>query len=319
MCIAILGWQLFADMPVLLLSNRDEFYQRPTLAAHQWSDLPIYAGRDQHSGGTWLGIHQQTHQHSHQQTVHQITHQIVHQSANSNRLITLPKQHNGRWAAVLNFRDGVSATEEQVSRGRLVTDFLCSGLSPLAYARQLELIGYAGFNLLVGDDKQAVLVNNRGYPPTPLYAGLHVLSNGQPNSAWFKCERLRARVRQEVLPLIAEGVPPAQWQQAAWTVLSDTTPAPSVQHLPDTGMPETLEMALSAICIDTPSLPDYGTRTQSILTLQPYQLSTHDSDTASVRSSNASSHPSSFEEMRVTLLSRSYPGHCIDPVADSVY
>nr|WP_241878751.1 NRDE family protein [Psychrobacter sp. PraFG1]UNK05339.1 NRDE family protein [Psychrobacter sp. PraFG1] len=37
----------------------------------------------------------------------------------------------------------------------------------MAYARQIELQAYAGFNLIVGDNKQAVLVNNRGYPATP--------------------------------------------------------------------------------------------------------------------------------------------------------
>lgn len=60
MCIAAIAWQLFDEMPLVLLSNRDEFLQRPTTPAHQWIDMPIYAGRDDQSGGTWLGIHQQT-------------------------------------------------------------------------------------------------------------------------------------------------------------------------------------------------------------------------------------------------------------------
>ena len=255
MCIAAIAWQLFDEMPLVLLSNRDEFLQRPTTPAHQWVDMPIYAGRDDQSGGTWLGIHQQT---------------LSSDNVQSENVFS----QNGRWAAVLNFRDGVQAAPNQRSRGELVTDFLTSDLSPLAYARQVDLQAYAGFNLIVGDDKQAVIVNNRGYPPTALHSGLHIISNGQPDNAWFKSERLRGRVRQEVLPLISESLAfhngdKDYWLPAAWEVLTDTQQAPDEQ-LPDTGVPPALEQALSSICIDTSELPNYGTRTQSILTLSKF-------------------------------------------------
>ena len=241
MCIVALGWQLFADMPVVLLSNRDEFLDRPTQPAHQWQDKPIFAGRDQQSGGTWLGY---------QQTIQNEQY-----------------EQNGRWATVLNFRDGVQATPEQRSRGELVTQFLSSHLSPLAFARQINLQQYAGFNLIVGDTKQAVVVNNRGYPPTPLHTGLHIVSNGQPDSEWYKCEHLRGRVRQELLPLIAENTAIDYWQSIAFEILSDTRAAPSDQLPTTTNMPKQLEQALSAICIDDATLPNYGTRTQSIMTV----------------------------------------------------
>lgn len=221
MCIAAIAWQLFDEMPLVLLSNRDEFLQRPTTPAHQWVDMPIYAGRDDQSGGTWLGIHQQT---------------LSSDNVQSENVFS----QNGRWAAVLNFRDGVQAAPNQRSRGELVTNFLTSDLSPLAYARQVNLQAYAGFNLIVGDDKQAVIVNNRGYPPTALHSGLHIISNGQPDNAWFKSERLRSRVRQEVLPLISESLAfhngdKDYWLPAAWEVLTDTQQAPDEQ-LPDTGV-----------------------------------------------------------------------------------
>lgn len=248
MCIVAIAWQLFDEVPLVLLSNRDEFLQRPTEPLHQWPDKPIYAGRDQQSGGTWLGIHQVMHDGLYEQ--------------------------NGRWAAVLNFRDGVQAGADERSRGALVTDFLTSDRSPMDFARQIELQDYAGFNLIVGDAMQAVMVNNRGHAPTPLYAGLHVISNGQPDDGWFKTEKLRGRLRQEVLPLIAEDSSPAYWQDAAYAVLSDNRQAPADQ-LPDTGMSREVEQMLSSVYIEpvafeqrqTP-LPTYGTRTQSILTLR---------------------------------------------------
>ncbi|MGP5436360.1 NRDE family protein [Psychrobacter alimentarius] len=247
MCIVAIAWQLFDELPLVLLSNRDEFLERPTRELHQWSDQPIYAGRDNQSGGTWLGIHQEAHDGVYQQ--------------------------NGRWAAILNFRDGVQAGRDERSRGELVTEFLTSALSPMDFARNIRLQDYAGFNLIIGDTKQAVIVNNRGHAPTPLYAGLHVISNGQPEDSWFKTERLRGRLRQEVLPLIAENNSPEYWQQAAFDVLSDTVQA-TKEHLPHTGVAVEIEHVLSSVYIKpvafgngAKDVPTYGTRTQSIVTL----------------------------------------------------
>ncbi|MGP9545746.1 NRDE family protein [Psychrobacter sp. AOP7-B1-25] len=252
MCIVAIAWQLFDDLPLVLLSNRDEFLQRPTEPLHQWADQPIYAGRDKQSSGTWLGIHQQASQAQKPEYHHQ----------------------NGRWAAVLNFRDGVQASSDERSRGALVTEFLTGDLSPMDFARQIDLQGYAGFNLIIGDAAQAVIVNNRGHAPTPLYTGLHVISNGQPEDSWFKTERLRGRLRQEVLPLIAEDSSPAYWQAAAFNVLSDSTKAPE-DKLPMTGVAVEVEQMLSSVYIEPvafgvteTSKPTYGTRTQSILTLR---------------------------------------------------
>ena len=248
MCIVAIAWQLFDELPLVLLSNRDEFLERPTESLHQWSDQTIYAGRDKQSGGTWLGIHQEKK--------------------------TGFFEQNGRWAAVLNFRDGVQAGTDERSRGALVTDFLTSTISPMDFARNITLQDYAGFNLIIGDTAQAVIVNNRGHAPTPLYAGLHVLSNGQPEDSWFKTEKLRGRLRQEVLPLIAENSAPEYWQEAAFDVLSDSTPAPA-DKLPDTGVAFEVEQMLSSVYIEPvafgnteKNLPTYGTRTQSILTLR---------------------------------------------------
>ena len=266
MCIVAIAWQLFDDLPLVLLSNRDEFLQRPTQPLHQWSDQPIYAGRDSQSGGTWLGVHQQPY--SQQRQDFQIE---EHQQSDI-------YQNNGRWAAVLNFRDGVQASADERSRGELVTKFLTSDLSPMAFARQISLQDYAGFNLIVGNAEQAVIVNNRGYAPTALHSGLHVFSNGQPDESWFKTEKLRGRLRQEVLPLIGENSRLNYWQDAALRVMSDKTLAPE-DKLPETGVAKPIEQALSSVFIapivlnDTAiKMPSYGTRTQSILTLQYEKL-----------------------------------------------
>ena len=70
MCIVALAWQVLEDTPLCLISNRDEFYQRPTAGLKAWENSPIIAGQDLQSGGTWMGV-----------------------------------TKSGRWAVVTNFRD----------------------------------------------------------------------------------------------------------------------------------------------------------------------------------------------------------------------
>ncbi len=71
MCIVAIAWQVLDEMPLCLISNRDEFYQRPSSHLKQWENSPIIAGQDLQSGGTWMGI-----------------------------------TPTGRWAVLTNFRDG---------------------------------------------------------------------------------------------------------------------------------------------------------------------------------------------------------------------
>ena len=243
MCIVALAWQLFEDKPLVLLSNRDEFLQRPTRALHEWQ-LPngkkIIAGQDAQAGGTWLGI------------------DPVH----------------GRWGVILNYREIIKDKPVfATSRGQLILDYLSGEWSPLAFARQIDLPCYDGFNLVIGDRQQAVLLNNKGHGIEVLAKGLYVLSNGQPNKAWFKTEKLRRRVRQELLPLLAgrEEWQTANWKIVAFEILQDREQAPITQ-LPDTGLGIETELALSSIFIPVNRLDkllgsSYGTRVSTLLTI----------------------------------------------------
>ncbi|MFH1571625.1 MAG: NRDE family protein [Gemmatimonadota bacterium] len=57
MCLAVLFYHHFADAAVALAANREEAYDRPTLAPHWWDGTgPTFAGRDRRAGGTWLGV-----------------------------------------------------------------------------------------------------------------------------------------------------------------------------------------------------------------------------------------------------------------------
>ena len=57
MCIALLLVGQDPDIPLIISSNRDEFFQRRTKRLHRW-DEPldcIIGGRDLERSGTWLG------------------------------------------------------------------------------------------------------------------------------------------------------------------------------------------------------------------------------------------------------------------------
>src|SRR3546814_20017092 len=60
MCIAYLAISAHPRWPLFIAANRDEFHQRPTLAAAPWPDRSdIIAGLDCLAQGSWLGITRQ--------------------------------------------------------------------------------------------------------------------------------------------------------------------------------------------------------------------------------------------------------------------
>ncbi len=57
MCIVALAWQVLTDTPLCLISNRDEFYRRPTAALAAWPDSPIVAARFNRAVRGWALPH----------------------------------------------------------------------------------------------------------------------------------------------------------------------------------------------------------------------------------------------------------------------
>ena len=123
MCLIVFAWQQHPRYRLVLVANRDEFYQRPTLALHRWADTPqVIAGRDLQGGGTWCGL-----------------------------------SNSGRFAALTNIRDPQQHNPEARSRGELVSVFLQNEqMTPSDYAQQLsqQRLAYNGYNLLFGDAEQ---------------------------------------------------------------------------------------------------------------------------------------------------------------------
>ncbi len=225
MCIILFAFQVVPEYPLVLIANRDEFYDRPALPAGWWPDEPdIYAGRDVAAGGTWLGV-----------------------------------TRGGRFAAVTNYRDP-SAPQGPRSRGELVVNFLRSGSSPSEYMLSLHRSQdeYSPFNLIAGaitpQRTDLAYFSNRGDEITHLQPGIYGLSNHFLDTDWPKIQSGKKKLEELVSAQVVDDDP-------LFDLLADPALAADAE-LPDTGIPYEREKALSSIFIST---PDYGTRCSSVL------------------------------------------------------
>ncbi len=206
MCLLALAHRYHEHYPLVLVANRDEFYDRPARMADWWRDHPnILAGRDLRGGGTWLGV-----------------------------------ARDGRWAAVTNYREGRSPSAPR-SRGELVVNYLCAAdPDPEAFARGLQTRyrDYDGFNLLAGVGGRTVYCGNRGGETRALAPGLYTLSNHLLDTPWPKSEQARFKLASA---LRDNRLAP----ESLLSVLSDTTPVEDPALLPATGIDPDLERTLS--------------------------------------------------------------------------
>ncbi|WP_317933305.1 NRDE family protein [Halioxenophilus sp. WMMB6] len=151
MCLIFIAYQQHPEWPLIIASNRDEFFQRASLPGHFWApQFNLLGGRDQEQGGTWLAVNR-----------------------------------NGRFAAVTNFRDPKQGTGTR-SRGFLVHDFVAGEQSPADYLQGLTGTDYTGFNLLLGSVKELYYGSNRGRPVEQLSGGIYGLSNHLLDTPWPK-------------------------------------------------------------------------------------------------------------------------------------
>jgi hypothetical protein len=58
-CTLIAYYQMYPTYPVVVAANRDEYYTRKARQPHMIHQQPrVYAGKDEHAGGTWLGVNE---------------------------------------------------------------------------------------------------------------------------------------------------------------------------------------------------------------------------------------------------------------------
>jgi len=256
MCLILFSFDPNSSQPLQLAANRDEFLARPTAAAHRWEDdVNIFAGRDLVANGTWLGI-----------------------------------TKTGRFAAITNVREPSVVVDNPLSRGDLTRDFLMGNMNAETYLEQIssKQYRYCGFNLLVGEftrsqqtlwycsnrDKQNL--SNKKYHR--LDKGIYGLSNHLLNTEWPKVKAGKNFVEETTQKEnFAQQTNPEK-HDALRVYLENKQLAPDDQ-LPKTGVSYPREKALSAAFI---LLPDYGTRTSTVITIDK----THTTNTISFSEKN---------------------------------
>ena len=206
MCLILLAWHAHPDYPLIFAGNRDEAYDRPSVAADFWKDQPdIFGGRDLEKGGTWLGL-----------------------------------ARAGRFAAVTNYRDGRARKAAPLSRGELTAGFLRGSGEPHDYLESVAPAAgqYGGFSLLVGNFDRLCYLSNRGNGIEDLSPGVHGLSNHLLDTPWPKVRR----GTQRLSALLKSGE--AALLEGLFDALSDRSPAPDAE-LPDSGVGLPRERELS--------------------------------------------------------------------------
>lgn len=186
MCVIFLAYKVHPEFPLLVLANRDEFYNRPSAPAAVWPDIPeIFAPRDLVGGGTWIGC-----------------------------------ASRGRFAAVTNFREP-GAPQGSRSRGELVAGFLGSDSDPRRYMEEVSTNAseFSGFNLLCGDvDNGLFWFSNRGGAAVELTPGIYGLSNHLLDSPWPKVLKGKEFLKKLVNAQFD--------REACFAMLADETRAP---------------------------------------------------------------------------------------------
>ncbi|MGM0946394.1 MAG: NRDE family protein [Bacteroidota bacterium] len=220
MCLVAFSWKEQSQYPLIISANRDEFFERPTAKLHQW-DTGFFGGKDLKSGGTWMGFHP-----------------------------------NGRWSLLTNYRDFRKMGYGEISRGKLVQDFLQDSISPEDYLKEIEKEKdrYEGFNLLVSDGDQLCYFSNFGEGIQEIKPGIYGLSNGLLNDPWPKTSLAKKQLEETVDQKIS--------RQRLLEILKSKKTYP-LEKLPDTGAPKELEIALSAQLIRANG--NYGTRSASAI------------------------------------------------------
>jgi uncharacterized protein with NRDE domain len=236
MCTIIVLRHVRADYPLVIATNRDEFYARATSGPTRLLESPVtVGGRDLVAGGTWMGV-----------------------------------TAAGLFVGITNHRSLEGNDAALRSRGELVLHALSLGSTHAVtrYVQTLDGSAYNPFNLMWGDAHELLVGYGRRTAAAvaiePVPAGVHVLPNAELDSKSFvKVERARmllAPHQQADAPTLLASLE---------STLADRV-LPELADIPDPPAHSRLNRALlrelAALCVRTNV---YGTRSSTVVMLQP--------------------------------------------------
>lgn len=227
MSLIALAWKQSSHYPLVLLANRDATYDRPSLPLHQWDGSPaIYAGQDQPSGGTWLGI-----------------------------------AADGKFAAISDFhrhQEAESAEPEQ-SRGQLIVDYLRGQQDPVGFLQASvdARKSCKPFNLLLGDRQSLYYSCSLTHSYEELSPGIYGVSDYYMNTPMPKTHYVSSQLEK----FLSDGVLTPEEQAALFQAL--TYPMRFAKgELPKRGFSDAYEQARSPVFLH---LDGFGTVSSSLL------------------------------------------------------
>ncbi len=212
MCLVFLSYNQHPKYPLIIVANRDEFFDRPALPLDYWPENNnLLAGKDLTGGGTWFGV-----------------------------------TKTGYFAMLTNYRDMANIKTTAPTRGKLVSDYLAGEFDPSTYLQALNSSAnqYNGYNIILGTLDNPWYYSNQNNKLYQLGTGLYGLSNALLDSKWPKVERGKENFRQ-----IVEG--DKLGIESLFGLMTDRTLAADDQ-LPNTGIGFEKEKLLSSMFIDMP-------------------------------------------------------------------
>ena len=222
MCLIVFSLRSHEKYPLILAGNRDEFYERPARPAKFWENNPNLLAGIDIKGGGTW----------------------------------MGVTTCGKLGALTNYRDLTNIKENAPTRGSIVTDYL-TGTKPAPVF--LETLNenaqkFNGFNVLAGTPDSFFHYSNETRKITEIESGIHGISNAVLNTPWPKVEKAKEDLRNILRNDHID-------TEELFSLLKSKKTYP-LEILPNTGLPDEKEKAVSAAYIKT---EDYGTRCSTII------------------------------------------------------
>lgn len=224
MCLIVFSFQSHVKYPLILAGNRDEFYARPAKQLHFWDGNTDILAGKDLRAGGTW----------------------------------LGVSERGTFGAITNYRDFHNPMEGERSRGEIIPGLLNSDNT---VEQELNRISnykhdYAGFNLLAGNAESLYYLSNLKDSIEKVSPGIHGISNAFLDTPWPKVEKAKR--------LFSEAIQSDSINRGQIFDMLENSETFPPHKLPDTGLSEEKEKAVSPIFIETDG---YGTRCSSLITI----------------------------------------------------